>query len=123
MRRLWIVVALLAFGYTLFPAIHAAAGYGAIAWDKGTGKYGASWNQPTGKRAEEVALGECGASGCQIVQRVGRATCAALATTEDGKHAGAAQRKDREAARLAALKACQKDKAGECVIQRNDCNK
>ena len=47
MRRLWIVVALLAFGYTLLPAIPASAGYGAIAWDRGTGKYGASWNQPT----------------------------------------------------------------------------
>src|SRR5438270_13168519 len=123
MRRLWIAVALLAFGYTLLPTIPASAGYGAIAWDKGTGKSGVSWNQPTGKRAEEVALGECGASGCQIVQRVGRATCAAFAATEDGKHAGAAKRKDREAARLAALKACQKDNAGECVIKHSECNK
>jgi hypothetical protein len=123
MRRLWIVIALLAFAYTLLPAMPAAAGYGAIAWDKSTGKYGASWNQSTKQRAEEAALGDCGASGCQIVQRVGRATCAALATTEDGKHAGAAQRKDREAARLAALKACQKDNAGECVIKNSECNK
>jgi hypothetical protein len=60
MRRLWIVVALLAFGYTLLPAMPASAGYGAIAWDRDTGKYGASWNQPTPQRAEEAALGECG---------------------------------------------------------------
>src|ERR1700730_5231393 len=123
MRHLWIVVALLAFGYTLLPAIPASAGYGAIAWDKGTGKYGASWKQPTPKRAEEVALGECGASGCKVVWKVGPAMCGALATTEGGKHAGAASRKDREAARLAALKACDNDKAGECIVRATDCNK
>jgi hypothetical protein len=123
MRRLWIVVALLAFGYTLLPAIPASAGYGAIAWDRDTGKYGASWNQPTGKRAEEAALGECGASGCKVVGRVGPRMCGALATTEDGKHAGAAWRKNREAARLDALKSCDKDKAGECVVRATDCNK
>jgi hypothetical protein len=106
------------------PAIPAfAAGYGAIAWDKSTGKYGVSWNQSTPKRAEEVALGECGASGCKVVTRVGPAMCGALATTEDGKHAGAAWRKDREAARLAAVKNCDKDKAGECTVRATDCNK
>jgi hypothetical protein len=122
-RTIWTVIALLAFGYTLLPALPALAGFGAIAWDRSTGKYGASWNQPTPKRAEEVALSECGASGCQIVQKITPATCAALAMTEDGKHAGAARRKDREAARLAALNNCQKDKAGECVVRAADCNK
>jgi hypothetical protein len=123
-RGIWTVVALLAFAYSLMPAIPAlAAGYGAIAWDKGTGKYGVSWNQPNPKRAEEVALGECGATGCIVVQKIAPATCAALATTEDGKHAGAARRKDREGARLAALKNCQNDKAGECVVRASDCNK
>jgi len=123
MRRLWIVVALLALGYTLLPTIPASAGYGAIAWDKGTGKYGVSWNQPTGKRAEEVALGECGASGCEVVQRIVPRMCGALATTADGKHAGAARRKDREAARVAALQNCDKDQAGECTVRAADCNK
>ena len=101
----------------------ASAGFGAIAWDKGTGKYGASWNQATGKRAEEVALGECGASGCKVVGRVGPRMCGAFATTEDGKHAGAAWRKDREAARLDALKSCTKANAGECAVRATDCNK
>jgi hypothetical protein len=123
MRRLWIVVALLAFGYTLLPAIPAAAGYGAIAWDRDTGKYGASWNQTTPQRAEEAALGECGASGCKVVGKVGPRMCGALATTQDGKHAGAARRKDREGARLAAVKNCDKDQAGECIVRATDCNK
>ena len=121
--RIWTAVALLAFGYTLFPAFPALAGYGAIAWDRGTGKYGVSWNEPSPKRAEEVALGECGASGCKVVHKIAPKACAALATTEDGKHAGAASRKDREAARLGALKACQNDKAGECIVRSTDCNK
>lgn len=121
--RLWTAVALLALGYTLLPAIPAFAGYGAFAWDRGTGKYGVSWNQSTSKRAEEVALGECGASGCKVVAKIGPVMCGALATTADGKHAGAAWRKDREAARLAALKSCDKDQAGECLVRATDCNK
>jgi hypothetical protein len=122
-RKLWIAVALLAFGYTLLPTISAVAGYGAIAWDRGTGKYGVSWNQPTPQRAMEAALGECGASDCKVVGKVGPRMCGALATTEDGKHAGAAWRKDRDAARVAALKNCQKDQAGECIVRATDCNK
>jgi hypothetical protein len=119
---LWTAVALLVFAYTLLPAMPALAGYGAIAWDRGTGKYGVSWNQPTQKRAEEAALGECGASGCEVVTRVGPKMCGALATSEDGKQAGAAPRKNRDEARLAALKLCPK-KAGECVVRVTDCNK
>lgn len=122
-RTLWTAVALLAFASTLLPVIPAFAEYGAIAWDRGTGKYGASWNQPTRKGAEEAALSECGASGCQIVARIGPRMCGALATTEDGKHAGAAWRRDREAARLAAVQNCSKDRAGECIVRSTDCNK
>jgi hypothetical protein len=121
-RIVWIVIALLAFGYTLWPGMPAFAAYGAIAWDRGTGKYGVSWNQPTPKRAEEVALGECSASGCKVVQKIGPRTCGAFAMTQDGKHAGAAGRKDREAARLAALENCQGAKEWECVVRRTECN-
>jgi Domain of unknown function (DUF4189) len=70
-----------------------------------------------------VALSECGASGCKVIMRTGRRECAALATNEAGKYAGAARRKDREAARLAALKDCDKGKAGECIVRVTDCNK
>jgi hypothetical protein len=104
------------------PAFPALAGYGAFAWDRGTGKYGASWNQPSAKRAEEAALGECGASGCEVVKKIGPAMCGAFATTEDGKQAGAAARKSRDAARLAALASCPK-KSGECIVRVTDCNK
>src|SRR5262245_19889544 len=89
-RTVWIAIALLAFGYTLWPGVPAFAAYGAIAWDRGTGKYGVSWNQPTPQRAEEVALSECGATSCKVVTKVGPKMCGALALTDDGKHAGAA---------------------------------
>ncbi len=122
-RTVWIVIALLTFGYTLWPSVSAFAAYGAIAWDRGTGKYGVSWNQATPQKAEDVAVGECGATGCKVVAKVGPKMCGALALTDDGKHAGAAWRKDREAARLAALRNCEKDKAGECIVRATDCNK
>ena len=114
---------LLIMGSVLLTAAPALAQSGAIAWDKETGKYGASWNQDTPKRAEEAALGECGATGCKVIIRTRRAMCAALATNESGKYAGGASRKDREAARLAALANCKKGDAGECTVRVTDCNK
>src|SRR5713101_6865705 len=100
---------LVGVGSILLTAVPArAAEYGAIAWDEGTGKYSASWNQPTQRRADEVAISECGASGCKVVRQIGPKMCGALALSENGKKAGAAFRKDRDAARLAALKACPK---------------
>jgi hypothetical protein len=105
-------------------ALPAARGdYGAIAWDRQSGRRGWSSNQPTMQRAEEVALSECGASGCEVITRTGRTMCAALATTENGKYVGAASRNDREAARLAAIANCNKATAGECIVRFSECNK
>ena len=75
------------------------------------------------QRAEEVALSECGASGCEVITRTGRGACGALATTENGKYVGAASRGDREAARLAALANCNKGNAGECAVRFTECNR
>jgi S1-C subfamily serine protease len=105
------------------PTPRAQGGYGAIAWDEETGKRGWSWNQATAERAAELALSECGATGCKVIMRSGREMCAALATTENGKYVGAARRKDRDTARVAALKDCQKGNAGECVARFTECNK
>ena len=92
-RRMWTVIALLAFGYALLPA-GAFAGYGAIAWDGVSGQRGWSWNQPNAQKATEVALSECGASGCKVVIHTVARQCAALATTQDGKAAGRRCAKD-----------------------------
>ena len=105
------------------PAPAALGAYGAIAWDRETGRRGWSWNQHTQSRADEVALSECGATGCKVIMRAGRGMCAALATNEAGKFVGAASRKDRDAARLAALKDCEKGNAGDCTARFTECNK
>ena len=57
MRRSTLLAVMLpAFGATLLTALPArAAEYGAIAWDKQTGKRGWSSNQPTQNRADEAA--------------------------------------------------------------------
>jgi hypothetical protein len=102
------------------PGLH---GYGAIAWDKESTKRGWSWNQPTAQLAAEVALSECGASGCKVIMLIGATQCAALATTADGRYVGAAARGTQDEARLSALANCQKGKAGDCVVRTSDCNK
>jgi Domain of unknown function (DUF4189) len=115
--------AILALASILLAAAPALASYGAIAWDKESGKRGWSWNQPTAQKAAEVAISECGASGCKVVIRMGAGVCAALATTADGKFAGGAARKTKDEARLAAMTNCQKGKAGDCIVRVSDCNK
>jgi Domain of unknown function (DUF4189) len=114
---------LLAFGSVVMPALPAAAGYGAIAWDKESGKSGWIFNQPTAKKAAEMAVSQCGASGCRVIIRTDPKRCAAIATIHDGKAAGAAARSTEEAARLAAMTDCQKRKAGDCIVRASDCNK
>src|SRR5215472_1327091 len=111
--------------YAVLSATPAfAAGGGAIAWDRETGKYGASWNQTTPKRAVEAAISQCGASGCRVVLKVRPMMCGALAISGDSKKAGAAARKDLDTARLAALTSCQKNKgATDCAVKTADCNK
>jgi Domain of unknown function (DUF4189) len=121
MRRLmWTAGALTAFA--CLQVAPALAGWGAIAWDPQSGKSGWIWNQPTQKKAIEMALSQCGASGCRIVIKP-TTECAAIATIANGKAAGAAARKTQDEARLAALSQCQKRKAGDCVVRTSDCNK
>jgi serine/threonine-protein kinase len=123
MRRVLLTAVIIASGAVLLPA-PAFAGSGAVAWDKATGKYGWSRNQSTQQKADELAISQCGASGCKVVVRMSGATlCAALATTQDGKNAGAASRKTQDDARLAALANCQKLDKGECIIRISECGK
>jgi len=122
-RSALIAVVLPALGATLLVALPVrAAEYGAIAWDAASGKHAARWHEPTAKRAGEAAVSDCGASGCKIVTTIGPGMCGALAASEDGKFIGAAARKTRDAARVAALKDCPK-KSGECTIRLSDCSK
>jgi hypothetical protein len=122
-RGVWRAVAGLAFGGALLPALPALAGFGAIAWDKESGKSGWVWNQPTAQKAAEGAVSQCGASGCKVIIRTRAGQCAALAATDGGKFIGAAARKSQDAARLAALTNCKKGNAGDCVVRVSECNK
>jgi hypothetical protein len=115
--------AMLALASMLLAATPALAAYGAIAWDKQSGKRGWSWNEATAQKAAEVAISECGASGCKVIMRTGAGQCAALATIDTGKFVGAAVRKTKDDARLAAMANCQKGKAGDCIVRVSDCNK
>lgn len=116
-------LALLVFVGALLPAIPAFAGFGAIAWDKETGKAGWTWNQPAPRNAVEKALRECGSTGCKIIVRTTAKQCSAIATTADGKAIGASARSSLEAARTRAMEDCAKRKAGDCVVRASDCNK
>jgi hypothetical protein len=123
MRRTLLTAAIIICVSALLPAA-AVAGYGAIAWDKATGKYGWSRNQSSAQKADELALAGCGASGCEVVVRMtSAALCGALATTKDRKAVGAASRKTAADARLAALADCRKSTDGECVIRTSGCTK
>jgi|SRR5271168_2733763 Domain of unknown function (DUF4189) len=115
--------AMLALASLMFSATAALAGYGAIAWDKETGKHGWSWDEPTPQQAAAVAICNCGATGCKVIIHTGAGFCAALATTANGKVAGAAARKTENAAWVWALANCNGVKAGDCVVWVSDCNK
>jgi hypothetical protein len=62
----------------------ARAGYGAVAYDETTGKYGARWDAPTPARANELALRECASRHCRV-HPVEPKGCGALALSEKDK--------------------------------------
>ena len=64
--------AMLTLASILLAATPTLAAYGAIAWDKQSGKRGWSWNEATAQKAAEVAISECGASGCKVIIRTGQ---------------------------------------------------
>lgn len=104
-------------------AAPAMAGYGAVAFDEKTAKYGFGWNEDTQKRADELAMQGCNAETCKIVFRVPPKQCGALATAEKGNAWGGKVDRSRDTAKLTALENCQKRSSGKCVLRGSDCNK
>jgi hypothetical protein len=124
LRKMLMVAGLAVAGTAMLGAAPASAGYGAIAFDEATGRYGFAWNEKTAHEAEEIALKDCKSKGCKIVVPVGPRECAALASSEGGKIAwGGSKRPSRDAAKLAALENCQKRSAGKCEVRGSECNK
>ena len=124
MRRATIIAAGFSALLVSVAAAPAFAGYGAVAFDETTAKYGFGWNEDTQKRADETALQGCNADGCKIVFRVPPRRCAALATSETGKVSwGGKEHATRDGAKLGALENCQKRTTAKCVIRGSDCNR
>jgi hypothetical protein len=118
-----IVVGFSALLVLALSAAPAFAGYGAVAFDEKTAKYGFGWNEDTQKRADEAASQACNADGCKIVFRVPPRKCAALATGEKGSAWGGNVDSKRDSAKLRAIENCQKHTSGKCVLRGSDCNR
>ncbi len=107
----------------LATANPAEAGYGAIAYDQNSGKEGASWDQPTPARANELALKECGGADCRV-HPVEPKGCGALATGDKDKAWGGADRETLGEARRDAVAHCQTHTpTGTCAVRVSGCNK
>ena len=104
-------------------ATPAFAGFGAVAYDQDTRKYGASFDQPTRSRAFEAALKECNSSGC-VVHAVEPKGCGALALSASDPAWGGADRETLAAAKRDAVQHCQSHtQAGTCTVRVSGCNK
>ena len=118
---------MIALGVAAFLASAAAqpalAGYGALAQDEATGKYGLSANEESQKKAEDVAMKICGADKCKIVFQTKAKECGAIATAESGNAWVAGKRPQRAAAELDAIQNCQKRTKGQCKLRGAECNK
>lgn len=106
----------------LLSAAPAFADYGAIAYDQHNCAVGRSWRFDSPRRAQDVALSECGHPGCRVVLEVGPGQCGAIAITNDCHGYGWARRDTREAAQLSAIQNCQHYNAGQCSVRAVDCN-
>lgn len=104
----------------------AAAGFGAVAYDQNTGKYGAAWDRPTQSGAYEQALRQCASPGC-TVHPVEPKGCGALALSDkdqDGHiHWGGADREKLDQAKSEAVAHCKTHTAGACTVRISGCNK
>lgn len=123
MRR----AAIIAAGFSaLLVSVAAApsfAGYGAVAFDEKSAKYGFGWNEDTQKRANEAAIQACNSEACKVVIPVPPRKCAAFATGEKGNAWGGNVDAARDKAKLRAIENCQKNTSGKCVLRGSDCNR
>jgi Domain of unknown function (DUF4189) len=125
MRRLPIIAAGIAALFLMAAAGPALAGYGALAHDDDSGKYGLSSNEETQSKADDVAMKECGSDKCKIVFRTAARECGAiaLAGSGSGNGWGAGKHAQRATAELAAMTNCQKHTKGQCKVRSAECNK
>ena len=123
MRRMTIIAAGFAAFTMLALAGPALAGFGALAHDDDSGKYGLSYNEESQSKADDVAMKECGGDKCKNVFRMGPRECGAIATAEDRKVWGGGKHAQKATAELAAMTNCQKHTKGQCKIRGAECNR
>jgi len=123
MHRATIIAAGFAALLTGLAAAPALAGYGALAHEESSGKFGLSSNEESQKKAEEVALKICGGNKCKIIFRTAARQCGAIALAGTGTGWGAGKHQQRARAELAALQNCQKHTKGQCKIKAAECNR
>jgi len=122
MRRLPIIAASVAA--VLLMTAPAFAGYGTLAHDDDSGKYGLSSNEETQSKADDVAMKECGGDKCKIVFRMTPRECGAIAVAgSDSSAWGAGKHAQRATAELAAMTNCQKHTKGQCKVRAAECNR
>lgn len=122
-RTRWIAAGAGVLVVLLAGAVPASAGFGAVAYDQDTGKYGASWNEPTQAGANERALKQCNSANCRV-HPVEPAGCGALAMSDKDKAWGGADRVNLDAAKQDAIAHCQTHTtAGTCTVRVSGCNK
>jgi uncharacterized protein DUF4189 len=104
-------------------ATAANAGFGAVAYDQNSGKYGASWDEPTQAKAYELALKQCASHDCRV-HAVEPKGCGALALSDKDKAWGGADRETLANAKQDAVAHCQTHTtAGTCTVRISGCNK
>jgi hypothetical protein len=119
-------VAAAAIMFTLVAA-PAFAGFGAVAYDQSSGRYGASWNEPTQSEAYELALKQCASPDCRV-HPVEPKGCGALALSDKDKDGhtywGGADRETLAKAKHDAIAHCQTHTtASTCTVRIFGCNK
>jgi hypothetical protein len=101
----------------------AHAGFGAVAYDQETGKYGATWDESTQSKAFELALKQCASPNCRV-HAVEPAGCGALALSDKDKAWGGADRETLAKAKQDAVARCQSHTTtGTCAVRVSGCNK
>jgi hypothetical protein len=122
-RKMQLTAGMTAIILMLATAAPAAAGFGAVAYDQDSGKFGASWNEATSARANELALKACDSANCRV-HPVEPAGCGALALSDKDKAWGGADRVTLAAAQQDAVARCQTHTTtGTCTVRLSGCNK
>lgn len=124
MRRTTIIATCFAAALAAGAAGPAFAGYGALARDDASGKFGLSWDKATQQQADDNAMKDCAEKSCKIVFRTKPKQCGAIATAESGNAWGASDKGGRkDTVELRAMKSCQERSSGQCKIRASGCNR